>query len=51
MIIEEQLEDSELAELEDCDALAPLYHVKGIGLHITLILTSRKFRRTILAPE
>ena len=23
-----------LAELEKCDALAPLYHIEGIGLHI-----------------
>jgi hypothetical protein len=31
------LEDPELAKLEKCDALAPLYHIEGIGLHITLI--------------
>jgi hypothetical protein len=37
MVIEELLEDPELAKLEKYDALAPLYHIKGIGLHITLI--------------
>jgi hypothetical protein len=34
MIIEELFEYTELAELEKCDALAPLYHVKSIGLHM-----------------
>ena len=34
MVIEELLEDPELAKLEKCDALAPLYHIEGIGLHI-----------------
>ena len=34
VVIEELLEDPELAELEKCDALAPLYHVECIGLHI-----------------
>jgi hypothetical protein len=27
------LEDPELAELEKCDVLAPLYYIEGIGLH------------------
>ncbi len=34
VVIEELLEDPELAELENCDALAPLYHVECVGLHI-----------------
>jgi hypothetical protein len=34
MVIEELLEDPELAKLEKCEVLAPLYHIKGIGLHI-----------------
>ena len=34
VVIEELLEDPELAELENCDALSPLYHVECIGLHI-----------------
>ena len=34
VVIEELLEDPELTELEKCDALAPLYHVEGTGLHI-----------------
>ena len=34
VVIEELLEDPELTELEKCDALAPLYHIEGIGLHI-----------------
>ena len=34
VVIEELLEDPELTELEKCDALAPLYHVECIGLHI-----------------
>ena len=34
MIIEELLEDPELAELEKCDTLAPIYLVEGIDLHI-----------------
>jgi hypothetical protein len=37
MVIEELLEDPELAEFEKCDVLAPLYHIEGIGLHISLI--------------
>jgi hypothetical protein len=37
MAIEELLEDPELAKLEKCDTLAPLYYIEGIGLHITLI--------------
>jgi hypothetical protein len=32
-VIEELLEDPEIAELEKCDALASLYHVEGAGLH------------------
>jgi len=36
MVIEELLEDPELAKLEKCDELAPLYHVEGIGLHICI---------------
>jgi hypothetical protein len=34
MVIEELLEDPELAKLEKCDVLAPFYHIEGIGLHI-----------------
>ena len=34
VVIEELLEDPELTELEKCDALAPLYHVECVGLHI-----------------
>ena len=34
MVIEELLKDPELAELDKCDVLAPLYHIEGIGLHI-----------------
>jgi hypothetical protein len=30
------LEDPELAELEKYDALAPLYHVEGIDLHVRI---------------
>jgi len=37
LVIEKLLEDPELAELEKCDALAPLYHIEGIGLHTSLI--------------
>jgi hypothetical protein len=37
MVIEELLEDPELTELEKCDVLAPLYHIKVIGLHISHI--------------
>lgn len=33
MVIEELLEDPELAEFEKCDMLAPFYHIEGIGLH------------------
>ena len=33
MVIEELLEDPELAELEKCDALTSLYYVEGIGLY------------------
>jgi hypothetical protein len=31
------LEDPEIAELEDGDGLAPLYHIEGISLHISSI--------------
>ena len=34
MVIEELLEDPEIAELENCDALALWDDVEGIGLHI-----------------
>jgi hypothetical protein len=36
MIIEELFEYPELAELEKYNALAPLYHVEGIGLHVRI---------------
>ncbi len=32
-----------MAELEDCDALAPLYHVEGIGLHICSLCRHYQF--------
>ena len=34
VVIEELLEVPELTELEKCDAIAPLYHVECVGLHI-----------------
>jgi hypothetical protein len=37
MVIEELLEDPELAKLEKDDALAPLYHIEGTDRHTYLI--------------
>ena len=38
MVIEELLEDPELAELEKYDVLTPLYHIEGIDRHVGITL-------------
>ena len=40
MVIEELLEDPELAEMENSDALAALYYIECVRLHIYDILSN-----------
>jgi len=50
MVVEELLEEPELADLEDYDAFAPLFHVEGAGLHISFSFGGTQVVAQFLRP-